>query len=139
LHAHGLGSLLGEGRGIEDQHGIGLAQVDGDLACQFVQQGAVVPGRLADELLQCLAFLVVQVGDGLGVFIGQVGEQSLEVVMGVAALLVALQGGDEGLEEVLQSWEQAAQQAGVDLGIIQKFLQADPKTSLHRPPPFSGK
>jgi hypothetical protein len=49
--------------------------------------------------------LVVQVGDGLGIFVGEVGEQSLEVTVGVAALLLALQGGDEGVEEILQPWE----------------------------------
>ena len=47
----------------------------------------MVPVGLADELLQALAFAVVQVGDGLGVLALQVGEQALDVVVGVGALL----------------------------------------------------
>jgi hypothetical protein len=47
-----------------------------DLPGQFRKPGAVVPGRLADELLQGLPFLVVQVGNGLDVLVLQVGQQA---------------------------------------------------------------
>ena len=72
---------------IEDQHAVGLAQFGRDLARQFVEEGAVVPVGLAEELLKPLALAVVQVGDGLSVLAGQVGQQALDVVPGVSALL----------------------------------------------------
>src|SRR5205823_11274321 len=67
--------LLGEGRGVQDQHAVGLAQFGADLADQFVQQGIVVPEGLAQELLQRLPLLVMQVSNGLGVLVVQVGQQ----------------------------------------------------------------
>ena len=74
LHADGLLALLGEGRGVENQHAVVLAQFGSDLAYQFGQQGPVVPFRLADELLQALAFAVMQVGDGFDILAVQVRE-----------------------------------------------------------------
>jgi hypothetical protein len=67
LHAHRRRPLLGEGRRVEHQHPVGFAELFTDLAGQFGEQGPVPPGGLAEELLQPLAFLVVQVGDALGV------------------------------------------------------------------------
>jgi len=51
-----------------------LAQFGSYLAYQFAQQGLVVPFRLANELLQALAFAVVQVGDGFDILVVQVRE-----------------------------------------------------------------
>ena len=79
----------------------------------------MVPGGLADELLQRLALLVVQVGDGLGVLVLQVGEQPGDVVAGVVALLAALEEFDEGVEEAFQPGQHAAEDAGIDLGVGQ--------------------
>src|SRR5262249_45003939 len=136
LHAHGLGSLLGEGRRVQNKYAIGLTQLDTDLADQFVQEGAVVPEGLAQELLQGLPLLIVQVGDGLGVLVVQLGEQSLDVVLGVVPLLGACQRGDEGLQERLQAWQHAPQETRWDFSIVKQFLEADAETSLHRPSPF---
>jgi hypothetical protein len=49
----------------------------------------VVPEGLAEELLQRLPLLVVQVGNGLGVLVVQVGEQTLDIVLGVVSLLLS--------------------------------------------------
>ncbi len=97
----------------------------------------MVPGGLAQELLQGLPLLVMQVGDGLGVLLVQVGEQALHVVLRVAALLVARQRRDERLQEGCQAGQHALQQAGRDLSIFQQFVQADAEPSLHRTSPFA--
>ena len=39
-HAHRLGPLLGEGRGVEHDHAVGFAQVLADLARSVVSRGA---------------------------------------------------------------------------------------------------
>ena len=62
----------------------------------------MVPGGLADELLQGLALVAVEVGDGLGVLAVESGEKALDVEAGVVALLLALEGGGEGDEEARQ-------------------------------------
>jgi hypothetical protein len=85
LHADGLGALLGEGGGIEDQHAVGLSPLGADLVGQFREEGLVFPVGLSDELLQSLSLAVMQVGNGLGILAGQVGEEAL-VVAGVGLL-----------------------------------------------------
>src|SRR5205823_3346855 len=83
-----------------------------------------------------LPLLVMQVGDGLGVLVAQVGEQPLHVVLGVEPLLGPRQRRDEWPQEGFQAGQDAAQQAGRDLGIFQQFVQADAEPSLHRTSPF---
>jgi hypothetical protein len=68
LHPHRGGPLLGEGRGVEDEHGVVAADRGGDLADQFTDQRSVLPVDLSEEPLDDLAVEVVTVGDGLGFF-----------------------------------------------------------------------
>ena len=55
---------------------MGVAQLLADLTGQLGDPGVVIPRGLTDELLQGFAFVVVQVGDGLDIFVVQVGEES---------------------------------------------------------------
>jgi hypothetical protein len=116
-HTDRRGPLLRERRRVEHEDAIGFAEFLADLVDELGQQWLVVPGWLADELLQRLALLVVEVGDGLDVLGLDVGEQSLGVVRGVVLLGIDVEGGDEGLEERLQTRLQSAQQTRMDLGI----------------------
>src|SRR5262249_3438860 len=138
LDADGFRPLLGEGGGVEDQDAVGLTPFGADLPHQFGEAGLVVPGGLDDELLQALAFAVVEVGDGLHVLALQVGNQALDVVLGVALLPGDVQRRGEGFEEGLQPRHHAAQQAGRDLGIVEQLGQPDPKPSLHEASPAGG-
>jgi hypothetical protein len=138
LHAHRLRPLFGKGGGVENQDAIGFAQLGPDLTHQFRQQRLVAPRRLADELLQALPFSVMQVSDRLDVLAVQIRQQALDVVLGIGLLLRCRQDPDEGLQEGFQSWEYATQQAGTDFGIVEQFVQPDPKASLHRASPFSS-
>src|SRR5262249_16268798 len=131
-HADRLGALLGEGRGVEDQHGVGLAQLGPDLGGQLAEQGAVVPAGLADELLEALALAVVQVGDGLGVLAGQLGQQALDAVPRVGPLLGRAQGPDERLQERFQPGHDATEQSRRDLSVLNQLVQPDALPSLHR-------
>jgi hypothetical protein len=126
-----LSPLLVEGRRVEDQHGVRLAQFVADLACQFREEGPMVPGRLADELLQGLSLLVVQVGDGLDVLVLQAGEQARRVGAGVTALLAPLEQLDEGVEEAFQPGQDAARDARIDLGVGQELVTACGKAAFH--------
>jgi hypothetical protein len=49
-----------------------------------------------------------------------------------------LQNVEEGLQEGPQSWQDAPEQGGWDVGIVEHFGQADAKSSFHRRTPFSG-
>ena len=80
LDADGLLALLDEGGGVEDEDAVGLSQALADLAGEFGDEGLVVPGGLADELLEPLALAVVKVGDALGVLaLYALGESRREV------------------------------------------------------------
>src|SRR5262249_42154682 len=135
----GLLALLGEGGRVEDDDAAGLAQLLPDLAGQLADQGSVVPVGLAEELLEALALAVVQVGDGLSVLAGELGEQAADVVVGMGALLAAAQGPDEGLQESLQARQQPAQQGGADLRVVEQLIQAGLKAALHGLPPRANR
>src|SRR5262249_39545283 len=90
LDANRSGPFLGEGGRIEDQDAFRAAQLLANLTNQFGDHGAVVPGGLADELLEGFARLVVQVGNGLDVLVLEVGDQAGDVVSGMGVLFAAL-------------------------------------------------
>ncbi len=85
-HADRVLPLLGERRRIEDDHAIGLANSRADLFRERRQQRLVVPRREANELLQALSFLIVQVGDGLAGLAFELREQPPDVLARVPAL-----------------------------------------------------
>ncbi|HKB38161.1 MAG TPA: hypothetical protein VKD72_17065 [Gemmataceae bacterium] len=91
----------------------------------------MVPGGLADELLQRLALLVMEVGDGLDVLVLQVGEQAGDLVAGVQPLFATLEGFDERLEEAFQAGQHAAEDAGIDLGVGQELVATGSKAVSH--------
>ena len=115
LHAHRGGPLLGEGRGVEHEHGVGPADRAGEMAGQFRDQRVMIPVDLADEPLDDLAIEVVAVGDRLGVLALDVGEQPGEIGPGMGAALGAGQRGGERPGEVLQPAHHAAEERGRDL------------------------
>ena len=81
---------------------------------QLRQPGVVFPRRLADELLQRLAFLVVEVGDRFDVLVRQVGDQARDIRLGMLRLLAPLEPFDEGEGVVLTVQErQVEAPAGV--------------------------
>src|SRR3954469_21112761 len=86
-HADRLGPLLGERRGVEDEHAIGFAQVLADLTCQGGKQRPVVPRYFPDELLQALAPLVVKIADRLAGLALELGQEPRHVGGGMPPLL----------------------------------------------------
>ena len=79
-NTHRLGPFLGECRRIENDHSIGLAQVFADLTGQSLEQRLVIPRHMPDELLQALAFLVMEVGDRLAGLAFELGKKTGHVL-----------------------------------------------------------
>jgi hypothetical protein len=131
LHADGGVALFGECRGVEDEDAVGAAQLLAYLSGQLGQPGVVVPGGLADELLEGFAFVIVEVGDRLDVLVLQAGEQSGDIGTGMLALFAALEQFDEGIEEAFQAGQDGATDTGIDFGIRQESLAAGSKAALH--------
>src|SRR5262249_58980045 len=94
--AAGGAPLLGEAGGIEDKGTAVVAEFLGHVALEFVQDGAVVPAAGADEQLQGAALLAGLGGDGLGGLALQAGQLAAQDGEGVAALLLAVGGGEGG-------------------------------------------
>ena len=131
-HSQALTIRTQLGRRIKDDHAVGFAQLGADLACQFPQQGPMVPGRTANELVQGQPLLVVQVGDGLDPLALQVRQQPGHVAPGMRLLLRLPQTGNKRLEEVLQPRLHITKHARVNDGTLQRLLHPCCKTSFHR-------
>ena len=131
-------TLLGEGGGVEDEHGVGPADLAGDLSDQFVQERAVIPIDLAEEPLDDLSVQVVAVGDRLGVLALDVGEQAGEIGAGMAAALGAGERGRERHGELVQSGDRPLEERGRDLAVLQQLFLAAPEARLHRWAPSIG-
>jgi hypothetical protein len=86
LHPDGGGPLLGEGRGVEDEHGVGLAQCARLLAGQFVHERLVVPRGGAEVELKRLSVEVVAISDSFSILVLDVGEEPGEGGAGVLLL-----------------------------------------------------
>ena len=132
LDADRSSALLGEGRWVEDEDAVGTAQLLTHLPGQLREPGVVVPGRLADKLLQRLAFLVVEVGDGFDVLVFEVGNQARDIRMGMLPLFAPLEPFDEGVQEAFQSRPHAAEDAGIDFSVGQQLVAAGSKAAFHR-------
>jgi hypothetical protein len=130
------GPLLGDRRGVEDDDPVGLAEVNADLAGEGHEERLLAPRNLTDEFLKPLAILVVEVGDSLGGFVFELGEQAGHVLDGVASLLGLGQGCRERQDEFAESREQALGQLGRDLSLGQHPFQLLLIASFHdiRPP-----
>jgi hypothetical protein len=124
LHPDGGVPLLGEGRGVEDEHRVGAAQGGSDLAIQFVHQRLVVPGGRAEVVLKRLTVEVVAIGEGLGVLVLDVGEESGEIGLGMLLALGAGERGNEGLGEDLQASDRTAEGRGWDLTVGEQEVLA---------------
>jgi hypothetical protein len=76
-HATGVGPRLGEGAGVQDQHGVRVVALLGDVPAQLRHDLLVVPAAGADEVLHGHAVPAGLVGDGLGGLALQVAELAL--------------------------------------------------------------
>jgi hypothetical protein len=84
-------AALGEAAGIEGDDAIGLTQLIGHLSDQHFDQWPVVPRSRTDEVLQDLSLDIDQGGNLLGIFVLEVGQQSLEVEVYVVLAGLGLQ------------------------------------------------
>ena len=96
----------------------------------------MVPGNRADEALQAMAMMVMEVGDGLARLPGELGEQAGHVLGGMTALLGLVELGGEGLDEGLESLEEASHQLGRDLGLGQHLFESKLISPSHDRPSF---
>ena len=130
-HADRLGPLLGERRGVEDDHAVGLAEVLADLTGQSVEQRLWSQGTYPTNFCRPLAFLVVEVGDRLAGLALELGEQAGHVLGGMPPLLGLGRATRERLDERLEPIEQALHQLGRDLGLGQHLFQSKLVSPFH--------
>src|SRR5260370_20100172 len=134
--ATGLLALLGEGRGVEHEHAVGVAQFGGDVAAQFGQDGVIGPAAGANEMLQGASFQPDIDGDGLGGLALQTGELALEEDLGMLALPVAIEERGGQCDKAGEVLGTAADGAGLDFGLGQQLLGLGVlKDSGHKDPP----
>src|SRR5450432_2693076 len=131
-------ALLGEPRRIKDDDAIGVTDLLADLGRQRLQQRLVVPRHLADELLQTLSLLVVQVSDRLARLAFELGEQALDIFAGMGALLRFRETLGIGLKELLQSCQRSSSYLGMADGGVQHLLQSRCKAVFHDTPRSNG-
>ena len=124
--------MFSERRGIEDQHAVGFADLLADLPNEFVDHRSVIPWRLSDELLHRLPILIVQVGDGFGVFSFYVGEQTAHVLPNMPLSLAADETVGERRHEGFQTIQHSAGDAFIQNRIVQQFFQPHIKSPFHR-------
>ena len=122
LHAAGGGAALGEAAAVQDQHAVGVADLDGDVAPQLVQDRFVVPLAGADEVLHRLAMPPGLAGDGLGGLALQVAELAGEDDGDEVAVFPAEEAGQVALQEPVQALGPPGQGRGRDVGLAQQFL-----------------
>ena len=139
LHAHRGGALLGEPRGVEDDHPVGPADVAAHLGGQLAKQRAMVPGRGADEVLQAVPFLVVAVGDRLGALPLQIGDEPGEIGPGMVALFPARQALGERSSELGEALDAPLKDLWADLALVEQLLLAESVTPVHRWPPGTAR
>jgi len=87
LHARGSGPFLGEGRGVEHDHAVSLAQIGTNLPGERQEQGLVAPGDKAGEFLEALPFLVMEVGNPFSGLALEIRGQTGQVLDDVPSLL----------------------------------------------------
>src|SRR6266446_6313115 len=134
-HARRRLALLGEPRGVEDDHAVGGADRAAHLAGQFAQQGSVLPGGRADEVREAVPLLTVPVGDRLGGLVLEVGDKPGEVGAGVVPLFPASQALGERPGELGEAFDAALEDLRRDLALVEQLWLTVPVTPMHRSPP----
>src|SRR5205807_973801 len=99
---------------------------------QFSHQRLMVPGRLADELLQSLPLPIMQVGDRFAVLAVEVRKQALDILLGIGLLLWHLQRRHKRLQKRIEARHHAAQEIQTYLRILEQLTEPNSKSSFHR-------
>src|SRR5262249_28902834 len=99
------------------------------------QQGAMVPRRGADEVLQAVSLLVMAVGDRLVVLPLEVRGEPGQGGPGVGALLAAGPGRDGRPGGPNEAVPGPVEDLPGDAALLEQLLLAKPVTPVHRPPP----
>src|SRR5262245_51289239 len=115
-------AALWEATGIKGDDAIGFAQLLDDLSNQHGDQGPMVPGSGANEVLDDLALDLDEGGDGLGILAMQVGQQPLEVELHGVRAGFSLQRLLIGHHELAQTLHHLREDVGGHKTIAQYFL-----------------
>jgi len=124
--------LLEHARRIDHQDARGFAQRRPDLSGQFADHRLPLPRLLANELLQRLPVLLVQVRDRLDVLAFDIGDQAGHVFLQMRALRGVFQACRKGPNKLFQPPQHALQRLGLHLRLRHQFLVT------HRKSPFHG-
>jgi hypothetical protein len=132
--ADGVGSLLGEPAGVQDQDPLGISEDLRDLSMKLSSDGRVLPLSLADEPLQTCARMMVSDGNGLDRLSVKVTHEPFQIHLGKLALLLPIEVRREGLGELTQLAERFSDLRDLDLGGLEKLLRNVRNRQRHNPP-----
>ena len=110
--AHRMRPAFGKAARIKGDDAIGLAQSTGHLRHQHLDQRAMIPWCDADEFLYDLSLDIDEGGDVLGIFPGQVRQESLEIEVHVALSDLSLQRLSIGYDELGQTVDHGVEDIG---------------------------
>src|SRR5262249_42824695 len=130
--------LLGETRAIDDENGVGVADLLLDVAPQLGQDVVVTPAAGADEQLEGPAVEGGGGGDGLGGLAVQAGELAAQDDEGVRPLLGAGEVGQVALAETLQVVQAAVEVGRVEFGVGEEGLRRGVLQDVHDGAPEKG-
>src|SRR5271165_3383055 len=128
---HRLGPFLGKPRGIKHDDAVGLAQFPADLGGQCPEHWLMVPGDLANELLNPLSLLIQKVRDPFAGLAFQLRHQPGDVLGRVTPVIGSGKVIDERLDKRLQSREHTPKQIRGDMRLFQHLLKTRLESSFH--------
>ena len=138
FHADGMSALLGEAAAVKAEDPVGIAEITGDLAVEFLADASVVPLALPTESLETLSRLVVGDRDGLDRLTMQVAGQPLQIHPRQARLFFAVEEGREGTGERFESVTQPLGLGGIDLRGVEQFLRNGGNAQRHKSPSLAS-
>src|SRR5271166_4401952 len=128
---HRLGPFLGKPRGIKHDDAVGLAQFPADLGGQCPEHWLMVPGDLANELLNPLSLLIQKVRDPFAGLAFQLRHQPGDVLGRVTPVIGSGKVIDKRLDKLLQSREHTPKQIRGDMRLFQQLIKTRLESSFH--------
>jgi hypothetical protein len=138
-HAARLGAFLGEAGGVEDEGGLGVADLFANVAAEFGGDGRIVPLGGADEELEGTAGEAGVDGNGLSGFTLEGGEFAAKEDEGVVAVFTARKEREVALGKGVEVRGAGANVVRGEFGILEQALRFGVIEKIHGSSPAEKK